>query len=64
MTIREPEPPHYTLNAYIITPVEQLKQLKDSGFDNIKFYSKEDGKEIMNLNNISSNYLFVLSQVQ
>ena len=64
LIINEPEPPHYTLKPYIITPVEQFKQLTASGFANIRFYSKEDGTVLKNPNNAISNYLFVLSQAR
>jgi SAM-dependent methyltransferase len=64
LIISEPEPPRYTLKPYIITPVEQFKQLNDSGFASIRVYSKEDGIEIMNPGNAKSIYLFVLSQAR
>jgi hypothetical protein len=64
LIINEPEPPRYTLKPYIITPVEQFKQLNDSGFGSIRVYSKEDGTEIKNPSNAKSIYLFVLSQAR
>ena len=62
LVIKEPEPPRYTLKTYVITPLEQLKQLNASGFAKIKVYSKEDGREIKNPSNAKSIYLFLLSQ--
>lgn len=62
LIISEPEPPRYTLKAYMITPIEQFKQLNASGFSGIRVYSKEDGKEIKNSSNAKSIYLFMLSQ--
>ena len=62
LIINEPEPPHYTLKPYIVTPVEQFKQLNASGFASIRVYSKEDGTEIKNPSNAKSIYLFILSQ--
>ena len=64
LIISEPEPPRYTLKPYIITPVEQFKQLNALGFANIRVYSKEDGTELKNPNNANSIYLFVLSQAR
>ena len=64
MIISEPEPPRYTLKTYMITPVEQFKQLNASGFTSIRVFSKEDGAEIKNPSNAQSIYLYVLSQAR
>jgi SAM-dependent methyltransferase len=64
LIISEPEPPRYTLKPYMITPIEQFKQLKASGFANIRVYSKEDGLEIENPSNTNTIYLYVLSQAR
>jgi ubiquinone/menaquinone biosynthesis C-methylase UbiE len=62
MVIKEPEPPHYTLKAYMITPREQLTQLEASGFSKIRVLSKEDGIQVQNSESVVSNYMFILCQ--
>ena len=64
LVINEPEPPHYTLKPYMITPIEQFKQLAASGFASIKVYSKEDGTEIKNPGNTNTAHLYMLSQAR
>lgn len=64
LIVSEPEPPRYTLKPYMITPVEQFKQLNASGFASIRVYSKEDGLEIKNPSNSYTIYLYVLSQAR
>jgi len=64
LIINEPEPPHYTLKAYMITPVEQFKQLNAAGFARIRAYSKADGTEMKNPSNDITNYLYILSQAR
>ncbi len=62
LIISEPEPPHYILKPYMVTPIEQFKQLTDSGFRRVKVYSKEDGTEIKNPSNTITAHLYLLSQ--
>ena len=64
LIISEPEPPHYTLKPYMVTPIEQFRQLTDSGFRSIKVYSKEDGTEIKNPSNTNTAHLYLLSQAR
>ena len=62
--VSEPEPPRYTLKTYMITPVEQFKQLNTSGFASIRVFSKEDGTELKNPGDAKSIYLFLLCQAR
>ena len=54
------------LTTYYIKPEEQLKQLTDCGFSNIRIYSLESGKEIMNkskIDRIRDGWLYYLCEV-
>jgi SAM-dependent methyltransferase len=64
LIISEPEPPRYTLKTYMITPIEQFKQLNASGFASIRVFSKEDGTELKIPSDAKSIYLFVLCQAR
>jgi ubiquinone/menaquinone biosynthesis C-methylase UbiE len=51
---------------YYIKPVEQIKQLKDLGFKNIKIYSLDNGNEIKDLSKLDSltdMYLYYLCNI-
>ena len=64
LVISEPEPPRYTLKTYMITPIEQFKQLNASGFASIRVFSKEDGTELKKPIEAKSIYLFLLCQAR
>lgn len=54
---------NFRLKTYFITPVEQLNQLHELGYSDIKLYSLRDGREIKNPNNAVDRYIYYLSKV-
>jgi ubiquinone/menaquinone biosynthesis C-methylase UbiE len=56
----------FKLNTYYITPIEQIKQLKELGFMNIRLYSSETGNEIkeLNLNLIKDNWIYYFCEIK
>jgi ubiquinone/menaquinone biosynthesis C-methylase UbiE len=55
------------LTTYYIKPEEQLKQLADCGFSNIRIYSLESGKEILDMSKIDrirDGWLYFLCEVE
>jgi ubiquinone/menaquinone biosynthesis C-methylase UbiE len=53
---------NFRLKTYFITPVEQLNQLHELGYSDIKMYSLRDGREIKNPNNAIDRYIYYLSR--
>ena len=52
----------FRLNSYFIQPEEQIKQLHDIGFENIRVFDLHDGKEIesSSFSTLNDNYLYYL----
>ena len=53
---------NFRLKTYFITPVEQLYQLHELGYSDIKMYSLLDGRETKNPNNAMDRYIYYLSR--
>jgi len=54
------------LKTYYVKPLEQLRQLKEVGFTNVRLFSFEDGKEIKDvslLNNLDELFVYYLCEV-
>ena len=54
---------NFRLKTYYITPVEQLKQLKELGFSDTKMYGLTDGREIKNPTTTMDQWIYFLSKV-
>jgi hypothetical protein len=53
---------NFQLKTYYITPLEQLKQLSELGFSEIKMYSLTDGSEIKNPSKTMDHWVYFLSK--
>jgi ubiquinone/menaquinone biosynthesis C-methylase UbiE len=52
---------NFRLKTYYISPIEQLKQLKELGYSATKMYSSRDGREIENPNEAMDDWVYFLS---
>lgn len=52
---------NFRLKTYYISPIEQLKQLKELGYSATKIYSSRDGREIENPNEAMDDWVYFLS---
>lgn len=56
----------FGLNLFYIKPHEQIRQLYESGFNNIRVFSSENGEEIKDffaLENNTEMYLYYLCNI-
>jgi hypothetical protein len=53
---------NFQLRTYYITPLEQVKQLSELGFSDIKMYSLADGSEIKNPSKTMDHWVYFLSR--
>jgi ubiquinone/menaquinone biosynthesis C-methylase UbiE len=53
---------NFQLRTYYITPFEQVKQLSELGFSDIKMYSLVDGSEIKNPSKTMDHWVYFLSR--
>ena len=55
----------FKLKTYYILPSEQIKQLNELGFQDIKLFSITDGKEIIHIesDNITDGYVYYLCKI-
>jgi ubiquinone/menaquinone biosynthesis C-methylase UbiE len=53
---------NFQLKTYYITPVEQVKKLRELGYSNIKMYGLTDGKEIKNPSKTEDHWVYFLSR--
>jgi ubiquinone/menaquinone biosynthesis C-methylase UbiE len=53
---------NFQLKTYYITPVEQVKQLRELGYTDIKMFGLTDGKEIKDPSKIMDHWVYFLSK--
>ena len=54
----------FLFRTYFITPCEQLKQLKDAGFSDIKIYDLANGQIVSYPTNMLDNWVYFLSKAK
>jgi hypothetical protein len=54
----------FLFRSYFITPGEQLKQLKDAGFSDIKVYALSNGEIVSYPTNMLDNWVYFLSKAK
>jgi len=54
----------FLVRDYFSTPSEQLKQLQDAGFSDIKAYSLNSGKEVLDPTNMLDYYIYFLTKAK